>query len=83
MLTFRSLVDSVDSEASSTTDSDQQIAACSSDLSFQILDTMANAKEVYPEPPSKKRNDLAIELISGSVGGATQVIVGQVNHRHA
>lgn len=32
----------------------------------------------YPEPPSKKRNDLAIELISGSVGGASQVLVGQV-----
>lgn len=33
----------------------------------------------YPEPPAKKRNDLAIELISGSVGGATQVLVGQVS----
>lgn len=32
----------------------------------------------YPEPPSKKHNDLAIELISGSVGGALQVLVGQV-----
>jgi solute carrier family 25 carnitine/acylcarnitine transporter 20/29 len=32
----------------------------------------------YPEPPAKKRNDLAIELISGSVGGATQVLIGQV-----
>lgn len=34
----------------------------------------------YPEPPAKKRNDLAIELISGSVGGATQVLIGQVSH---
>lgn len=33
----------------------------------------------YPEPPAKKRNDLAIELISGSVGGATQVLIGQVS----
>lgn len=32
----------------------------------------------YPEPPSKQRNDVAIELISGSVGGAAQVLVGQV-----
>jgi hypothetical protein len=32
----------------------------------------------FPEPPAKKRNDLAIELISGSVGGATQVLIGQV-----
>ncbi|KAL1411963.1 hypothetical protein Q8F55_002956 [Vanrija albida] len=30
-----------------------------------------------PIPPSKNRNDLAIELLSGSVGGAAQVIVGQ------
>jgi hypothetical protein len=34
----------------------------------------------YPEPPAKKRNDLAIELIAGSVGGATQVLIGQVSH---
>ena len=34
--------------------------------------------EAYPEPPIK-RNDLAIELISGSVGGALQVLVGQVS----
>lgn len=34
-----------------------------------------------PIPPSKNRNDLAIELISGSVGGAAQVIVGQVSRR--
>lgn len=33
----------------------------------------------YPEPPAKKRNDSAIELISGSVGGATQVLIGQVS----
>jgi len=33
----------------------------------------------YPEPPAKKRNDLAIELIAGSVGGATQVLIGQVS----
>lgn len=33
--------------------------------------------QVYPEPPSKKHNDLAIELVSGSVGGAMQVLVGQ------
>ncbi|KAL7418793.1 hypothetical protein Q5752_006476 [Cryptotrichosporon argae] len=31
----------------------------------------------YPEPPAKQRNDLAIELVSGSFGGAAQVIVGQ------
>ncbi|ORY29103.1 putative mitochondrial ornithine transporter 1 [Naematelia encephala] len=31
----------------------------------------------YPEPPAKKHNDLAIELISGSVGGACQVLTGQ------
>jgi solute carrier family 25 carnitine/acylcarnitine transporter 20/29 len=35
--------------------------------------------EAFPEPPTK-RNDLAIELISGSVGGAAQVLVGQVSH---
>ena len=34
--------------------------------------------EAYPEPPTK-RNDLAIELISGSVGGAAQVLIGQVS----
>jgi hypothetical protein len=34
-------------------------------------------QEVYPEPPSKRRNDIAIELISGSVGGAAQVLSGQ------
>ena len=34
----------------------------------------------YPEPPAKKRNDLAIELIAGSVGGATQVLIGQVSY---
>ena len=32
-----------------------------------------------PVPPSKNRNVLAIELISGSFGGAAQVIVGQVS----
>jgi solute carrier family 25 carnitine/acylcarnitine transporter 20/29 len=32
-----------------------------------------------PEPPSKDRNLLAIELVSGSVGGAAQVISGQVS----
>ena len=37
-----------------------------------------NPEQVYPEPPSKKHNDLAIELVSGSVGGAMQVLVGQV-----
>jgi len=31
------------------------------------------------ESPSKKRNDVAIELVSGSVGGACQVLVGQVS----
>lgn len=31
-----------------------------------------------PEPPAKDRNVLAIELISGSFGGAAQVLVGQV-----
>lgn len=35
-------------------------------------------KETYPEP-LKKRNDLAIELIAGSIGGAAQVLVGQVS----
>jgi solute carrier family 25 carnitine/acylcarnitine transporter 20/29 len=35
--------------------------------------------QAYPEPPTKKRNDLLIELIAGSVGGATQVLVGQVS----
>jgi len=35
----------------------------------------------YPEPPSRKRNDVAIELISGSVGGASQVLIGQVSER--
>lgn len=34
--------------------------------------------EAFPEPPTK-RNDLAIELISGSVGGAAQVLIGQVS----
>ena len=37
----------------------------------------------YPEPPAKKRNDLAIELIAGSVGGATQVLIGQVSYLEA
>lgn len=36
-----------------------------------------------PEPPSKDRNILAIELISGSFGGAAQVIVGQVSRDKA
>ncbi|WVQ94801.1 hypothetical protein IAU59_001884 [Kwoniella sp. CBS 9459] len=31
----------------------------------------------YPEPPSKQRNANAIELISGSIGGASQVLTGQ------
>ncbi len=39
----------------------------------------ASSSSTYPEAPSKKHNDLAIELISGSVGGASQVIVGQVS----
>ncbi|ORX38983.1 mitochondrial carrier domain-containing protein [Kockovaella imperatae] len=30
-----------------------------------------------PDPPSKKHNEVAIELVSGSVGGALQVLVGQ------
>lgn len=30
-----------------------------------------------PVPPSKDRNVLAVELISGSFGGAAQVISGQ------
>jgi hypothetical protein len=34
--------------------------------------------EAYPEVPSKKHNDLAIELIAGSFGGAAQVLIGQV-----
>ena len=38
--------------------------------------------EAFPEPPTKK-NDLAIELISGSVGGAAQVLVGQVSASRA
>ena len=42
------------------------------------LDTMSDYAP-YPEPPSKKRNDVAIELISGSVGGASQVLIGQVS----
>lgn len=32
----------------------------------------------YPQPP-KKRNDVAIELLSGSFGGASQVLTGQVS----
>lgn len=32
-----------------------------------------------PEPPAKNPNLLATELISGSFGGAAQVIVGQVS----
>jgi hypothetical protein len=40
---------------------------------------MSKVQVAYPEPPSKKRNDLAIELVSGSVGGAMQVLVGQVS----
>ncbi|RSH95462.1 hypothetical protein EHS25_000554 [Saitozyma podzolica] len=36
-----------------------------------------SVSSTYPEPPSKKRNDIAIELISGSVGGAAQVLSGQ------
>jgi hypothetical protein len=39
----------------------------------------ASPQSTYPEPPSKKRNDIAIELISGSVGGAAQVLSGQVS----
>ncbi|KAI9636613.1 mitochondrial carrier domain-containing protein [Dioszegia hungarica] len=39
-------------------------------------DTLSTS-QAYPEPPTKKRNDLLIELIAGSVGGATQVLVGQ------
>jgi hypothetical protein len=38
-----------------------------------------SVSSTYPEPPSKKRNDIAIELISGSVGGAAQVLSGQVS----
>jgi hypothetical protein len=34
--------------------------------------------EAFPDPPTK-RTDLAIELISGSVGGAAQVLIGQVS----
>lgn len=30
-----------------------------------------------PEPPSKSGNVYAVELVSGSFGGAAQVIVGQ------
>lgn len=41
--------------------------------------TTVDTTQVYPEPPTKKRNDLLIELIAGSVGGATQVLVGQVS----
>ncbi|GFZ51494.1 hypothetical protein JCM24511_09261 [Saitozyma sp. JCM 24511] len=37
----------------------------------------ASISSTYPEPPSRKRNDIAIELISGSVGGAAQVLSGQ------
>jgi hypothetical protein len=36
------------------------------------------AIDAYPEIPSKKHNDLAIELIAGSFGGSLQVLVGQV-----
>lgn len=37
-----------------------------------------NSLTPYPEAPSKKHNDTLIELISGSVGGASQVLIGQV-----
>jgi solute carrier family 25 carnitine/acylcarnitine transporter 20/29 len=30
-----------------------------------------------PEPPSRNSNVYAVELVSGSFGGAAQVIVGQ------
>lgn len=30
-----------------------------------------------PVPPSKNKNQLAVELVSGSFGGAAQVISGQ------
>jgi hypothetical protein len=43
-----------------------------------MSDIKVNPASAYPEPPTKKRNDLLIELIAGSVGGATQVLVGQV-----
>jgi solute carrier family 25 carnitine/acylcarnitine transporter 20/29 len=43
-----------------------------------MSDIIPQTNTPYPEPPAKKRNDLAIELISGSVGGATQVLIGQV-----
>ena len=44
-----------------------------------MSDIMPQTNTPYPEPPAKKRNDLAIELIAGSVGGATQVLIGQVS----
>ncbi|EIW67001.1 hypothetical protein TREMEDRAFT_74630 [Tremella mesenterica DSM 1558] len=41
-----------------------------------MSDTNVHTREGYPET-HKKHNDTAIELISGSVGGAMQVLVGQ------
>lgn len=52
---------------------------CPSNPAFTMSDVTPQTNTPYPEPPAKKRNDLAIELISGSVGGATQVLVGQVS----
>lgn len=43
-----------------------------------MSDKTPTTENLYPQP-IKKRNDLAIELISGSVGGATQVLIGQVS----
>lgn len=45
----------------------------------KMSDITPQTNTPYPEPPAKKRNDLAIELIAGSVGGATQVLIGQVS----
>ena len=45
----------------------------------EMSDITPQTNTPYPEPPAKKRNDLAIELIAGSVGGATQVLIGQVS----
>jgi hypothetical protein len=50
------------------------VISCSTPSSLSIM----SDSTPYPEPPSKQRNDVAIELVSGSVGGAAQVLVGQV-----
>ena len=51
-------------------------------LSCSSTDNLAMSsptnQSTYPEAPAKKHNDLPIELISGSIGGALQVLVGQV-----